>query len=102
MPVLGAAIEHESGCGQWFAQVALIHKAKAGLNSRAEKGVWCAPDLEAAGRSRVQNQPTVVAGRSQRFFRKHVLAGAKGRQTDLSVCEWDGQVDDQLNFVGPE
>src|SRR5207245_9546158 len=102
MPVLRATIEHESGCGQWFAQVALIHKAKAGLNSRAEKGVWCAPDLEAAGRSRVQNQPTVVAGRSQRFFRKHVLAGAKGRQTDLSVCERDGQGDDELHFVRPE
>ena len=102
MPVLRATIEHESGCGQRFAKFALLHEAKTGLNSRTKKGVWRAPDLEAAGRGCVQNEPAVVAGRSQRLFREHVLSGAKGRQTDLRMCERDGQVDDQLNFVGAE
>lgn len=102
MPVLRATIEHESGCGQRFAKFAPLYEAKTGLNSRTKKGVWRAPDFESAGRGRFQNEPTVVAGRSQRFLREHVLSGAKGRQADLRVCERNGQVDDQLNFVGAE
>src|SRR5438309_2666347 len=86
MPVLWAAIEHECGGGQRFAKFSLLQQAKTGLNARAQKGVRRARDSQAAGRGRIQDAPPVVAGRSKRLFREHVLAGAKGRHADLSMC----------------
>src|SRR4029077_20062643 len=85
MPVLGAATEHESRSCQRFTEFALADEAKTGLDSRPQKSVWRAPDLEAVGRCRVQDAATVVTRGGQRLFAEHMLAGAKGRQADLRM-----------------